>query len=174
MLYNIISDIKGCQFAHIVTLTEVKIPKKLGIVGVVTKQYEGEVQLNYSYENAVNNRLEKQGDERTFVADQLRWGTWEIVNKIITHKGAKYLRYYAFKGSNKPKVEYFVDGKSATSEELAIIKAYEQSKYKGSAKQSAEGLTTNQVSPKVVNFDNILELKVGSQSYTKSTLRLVG
>ena len=177
MLYNILSNLKGCQFASIITLTEVKIPKKWGIVGVVTKRYEGEVQLNYTYENAVNNRLEKQGDERTFEAAPLQWGEWEIFNKIITHKGARYLRYYGCNTTKKPKVEYFINGRSATAEESEIIKAYEVSKRKPSARQSAEGLNTNQVVARVVAFENVQYLKVGGQTYIKpipSSLPMVG
>lgn len=84
MLYDIISNIKGCKIATIEQQTIVKIPKKYGIKGQVEKYYKGQVQINYGYENAVNNRLEKQGDERTFKAEPLKWGEWEIANKVIT------------------------------------------------------------------------------------------
>lgn len=179
MLYSIISNLKGCQFAHIVTLTEVKkIPKKWGFDGaVVTKRFEGAVQLNYTYENAVNNRLEKQGNERTFESAPLRWGEWEIFNKVITHKGARYLRYYGCNTTNKPNVEYFVNGRPATAEETDRLKAYEATKYKASARQSAEGLNTNQVVVRDVAFENVQYLKVGGQTYIKpipSSLSMVG
>ena len=177
MLYNIISSIKGCQFAHIVTLTEVAIPKKWGISGKVTKLSEMNVQLNYSYENAVNNRLEKQGDDRTFESAPLRSGTWEIYNKIIKSKdGGFQLRYYCINGE-KPKVEYKVDGRIPTAEELEIIKAYNASKNKPSARQSAEGLVENQVVCRQVKFENILSLKVDGKVYIKpipSSLSMVG
>ena len=176
MLYNIIASIKGCQFANIVTLTEVAIPKKWGIVGKVTKHSEMEVQINYSYENAVNNRLEKQGNDRTFVAKGLTYGEWEIPNKIIKTKDGYQLRYYALNGTH-PKVEYKIDGRTPTAEELAIIKEYNASKNKSSARQSAEGLTANQVVARNVKFENILSLKVNGQVYIKpipSTLPMVG
>lgn len=176
MLYNIISNIKGCQIATIEQQTIVKIPKKYGINGQVEKYYKGQVQINYGYENAVNNRLEKQGDERTFKAEPLKWGEWEIANKVITHKGERYLRYYSFNGTNKPIVQYYVDGRKATAQELAIIKAYVAASKKPSATQSAEGLTENQVKPRVVNFSNILSLNVDGKTYTKeqTSLGMVG
>ena len=175
MLYNIIANLKGCQFAHIVTLTEIAIPKKWGIVGVVTKHFDGEVQINYTYENAVNNHLEKQGNDRTFVTTSLRWGTWEIFNKIIAHKGAKYVRYYLCKTNNAPKVEYFVNGRPATASEITIIAKYDQDNV--SLRQLAEGLVNNQVFPKAINFENVLSIKVGGQTYIKpipSSLPMVG
>lgn len=175
MLYRILSSLVGCQFAHIETLTEIAIPKKWGIVGVVTKHFDGEVQLNYTYENAVNNRLEKQGHDRTFVTSSLRWGTWEIFNKIIAHKGAKYARYYLCKTNTAPKVEYFVNGYPASASEIAIIESYDQDQV--SLRQLAEGLVNNQVFPKAINFENILALKVGGQTYIKpisSSLPMVG
>ena len=99
------------------------------------------------------------------------------MNKVISHKGTRYLRYYTFKGSVKPKVQYYVDGRIATDAEVAIIKTYEVNKAKGSARQSSEGLTQNQVKPKVVKFDGVLELKVCGNTYVKpipSTLPMVG
>lgn len=177
MLFQILSNLKGCQFAHIITLTEVKkIPKKWGIVGKVTKRSDKMVQLNYTYENAVNNRLEAQGDARTFVALPLRWGAWEVHNKVITYKGARYMRYYETRNNNAH-ITYYVNGVEATAAEVAIIKAYEASRNNRSERQSAEGLTTNQVEPRAVGFENVEYLKVGGQIYIKpqpSTLSLVG
>lgn len=176
MLYNIISNIKGCQIATIEQQTIVKIPKKYGIKGQVEKYFNGQVQLNYNYENAVNNRLGKQGDERSFNAEPLKWGEWEIANKVITHKGERYLRYYSFNGTNKSIVQYYVDGRKATEEETAIIKEYVATSKKPSATQSAEGLIENQVKPRVVKFSNILSLNVNGNTYTKeqSILGMVG
>lgn len=170
MLYDFLNNIKGCKFAHVVLLTNVRIPKKLGL-GEVTKRFEGEIQLNYSYENAVNNRLEKQGDERSFSSMPLQWGVWELDNKVILHKGERYMRYYLLKG-NKAKVEYFVDGRVANENEIEIIKSYVNKSY--SNRQAKDGLIENQVMPKAVKFTNILELCVGGERYTKFSFGEVG
>ena len=162
-LLNGIKAIKGCTFAHIEYITEEKLPKKLGL-GVVTKFVSGEVQLNYDYENAVNNRLERAGLARTFSAQSLPWGVWETPNKVIDHKGELYLRFYCVKNA-KMQTEYFVDGRPALQSEIDIIKAYTESKSKGSATQSAEGLDENQVEPRNVKFSAITALKCGSIFY---------
>lgn len=166
-LVEFIKTIKGCKIASIKYVSEVKIPKKYGIVGIVEKSVEKQVQVNYCYENAVNNRLEKQGDEREFVAQSLPWGQWVEgqVNKLIEHKGELYLRVYSVNSGTKVKVEYFVDGVAATDEQIAIIKEYEQSKNKVSATQAEMGLVENQVKPSSVKVRNITMFRVGGETY---------
>ncbi len=166
-LFEIINGICGCKFAHIEYKAEEKLPKKLGM-GVVTKRVVGEVQLNYDYQTAVNNRLQKQGGERTFNALSLPWGQWEVANKVITHKGERYLRFYTFKGGQMS-TTYYVDGRPATDAEVATIKAYKATKSTASARQGAEGLVENQVCPKNVKFDGIEVLECGEWVYNKAT-----
>ena len=165
-LIKSIETLKGCKIANIQYVAEEKLPKYVGL-GKVEKKVSTNVQINYSYENAVNNRLEKNGLARTFKTESLPWGTWEVVNKIIAHKGEKYLRTYSIKGEI-PQIEYFVNGVPATPQEVATIKAYLASK-SASAKQSANGLSDNQVTPRNVKFSNILYLKCGNILYNKST-----
>lgn len=162
------ADTIGCgEFAHIEYDGIEKLPKKLGIVGEVTKHAEGCVQMRYSYENAVNNRLEKQGDERTFEAQSLPFGQWFIPNLLIAHKGEMYIRCYTFKGGNI-ETSYKVNGRAATAEETALIKAYKaQRSANGSNTQSAEGLTENQVRPMSIKVANIIALDCGKYHYRR-------
>lgn len=175
MLYEMLKSLTGCKIAHVTFLTPVSIGVRYaantGLSRNVTKRWEGEVQLNYSYENAVNNRLEKQGDERSFKAKSLPWGEWDMPNKTIIHKGEYYMRYYLFNG-NKPKVEYLVDGRPATEEEVALIKGAK--KPKESKRQADAGLSENQVSAQAIMFSNILEVRVDGQTYSKYGLGQVG
>jgi hypothetical protein len=158
-LQQAVTDLKGCKIAHIETLTDVDIPKKWGINGVVTKRAEGQVQLNYSYGNAVNNRREKEGMDRSFEPEPLRWGEWLVPNKIITHKGKLYLRYYLIPGQYLDD-EYFVDGRPATDDELKII-----NEWKASKKQSSRQEQENKVKLANVTFENIVSLKCGEINY---------
>jgi hypothetical protein len=158
-----VKNIKGCVFAHIEYTAVEKLPKKVGL-GVVTKRVSGEVQLNYDYENAVNNRLEKKGLPRTFSANSLPWGTWKVPNKIIEYKGSLYLRFYCVKGA-KMNTDWYVDGRPMTDAEHTAMMQYKDTLKKGSAKQSAEGLDENQVEPRNVNMDNITALKCGFVNY---------
>lgn len=168
MLYNIISSIKGNKIAHLVTLTDVRLPKKLGLGSVVTKRSEGQVQINSDYNCRVNNALARQGNDCSFVSETLPWGKWELNNKVINYNGCRYLRYY-YQRNSPMKVEYYVDGRPATQDEVTIIKAYINAHSKGSAKQEMAGLAKgDQVKLANVKFDNILEFKVNGYIYKKS------
>ena len=118
-LVNFVESVKGCQFGNIEYISEGGIPKKV-ISGVVTKLVKAQIQFNYNYANAVNNRLANSGCEANFEADKLPWGEWLIPNKVITHKDSLYIRYYDYEWA---KVEslWFVDGKPATSEQMDIL-----------------------------------------------------
>ena len=121
----------------------------------------GQFQFNYSYENAVNNRGEKeQGEEINFVAQPLRWGHYVegLENKVIEHKGELYLRFYGLK-NGKVENTYFVGGKPATDEQIAFIK--ECTERKEVKTQSEAGLTENQVIARSVKFTNILMITMG-------------
>ena len=163
-LISIIEGVKGCQFGTIQYISEGGIPKKVLGGAVVTKLVTAQMQIGYSYENAVNNRLEKQGNEGNFVAESLPWGSWLIPNKIITHKDTLYLRYYDYKGASKESV-WFVNGRVATAHEMELIVTYLRSKDTTSKKQAEHGLTENQVKPKVVKMHNIVLLSVGGHTY---------
>lgn len=169
-----LAEVKGCVFGTITYVSEGGIPQKvLGKGVVVTKIVTTQMQFNYSYENAVNNRLAKVGCESDFVAEELPWGKWLVPNKVITHKDKLYMRYYAYKGA-KIDSTWFVNGRVATSAEMELIVTYLRSKNTTSKKQAEHGLTDNQVSPKVVTMENILALNVGGVSYHKNTYKVVG
>lgn len=159
-----IANISGCKIATITTRTTIKVPKKYGLSGEVTKITHKQVQVAYSYQNAVNNRLEKEGKNADFVSEPLPWGEWLIPNKLITHKGNIYLRLYDFKGAQNDKV-YLVGGNGATEEEVNVIKVYEDSK----SSSNRQGLTAeNEVRPTSVNIDNVLTFKCGDVNYIKN------
>jgi hypothetical protein len=114
--------------------------------------------------------LEKQGDERTFVAQSLPWGSWVKgqENKLIEHKGNLYLRYYEYKGAEYRQV-WFVDGVQADAEQFLAIMDYLESKKKKSSsnRQSESGLVENQVKPKLAKVAEILMLNVNGEEWKK-------
>jgi len=55
--------------------------------------------IGYSYENAVNNQLNREGKETDFVAQPRSWGEHE--GNWITHKGQYYLSV-KIQGSSEP------------------------------------------------------------------------
>jgi hypothetical protein len=166
-LIELVKGVKGCQFANLTYVTDGGIPQKvLGKGTIVTKLVRTDCQVNYSYQNAVNNRLAKQGNEQSFVAESLPWGEWETPNKLISHKGTMYLRYYDVANADIQSV-WFVNGRLATAEEFLKIMEYLQSKKKGSSRQAEAGLTENQVKPKVVKLESILRLAVNGCEWFK-------
>ena len=170
-LFDIISEINGTQFANIVYSAECGFPKKANL-GEVSKVVTLNVQLNYDYASEVRKRIAaKGGNPNTFTTESLPWGQWEIQNKVIAHKGERYLRYYCVEGEY-PEVQYFVNGVAATPQEIANIKAYLASKEdKTSVKQTACGLNkSEQVVPRSVKFSNIISLAIeGGETYTKQS-----
>lgn len=166
-----LKGIKGCTFCNIIYKSDMKAPKKLGL-GKVEKVVELNGQFDYNYETAVNNRLEKEGKPRSFNAQTLPWGTWLYPNKVIEHtKNGEtlfYVRFYCVKG-HYPDVDYLVNGRPATANEVATIKAWQATLSKGSATQTASGLVENQVEPRNPELDNILEFVGGGVCYKKET-----
>ena len=86
---------------------------------------------------------------------------------VIEYKGEYYLRFYTSQ-SSRTNVEFFEnDGTPCSPQRIADIKSYLASKKKTiSATQAAAGLVTNQVQPKNVKFENIVELTISGQTYT--------
>lgn len=163
-LINLMSNIKGATICTLTTETTPKMNKRgNALYGRVKKVSVGQYQFGYSYENAVNNRLAMQGNERTFEAQSRPYGVWVIPNKIAEHNGAMYLRFYAM-SNNKPSVSYFVDGRPATAEELDIIKFFTPER-KPSATQAAEGLTDNQVKPCEFRAESIRKISINGAEY---------
>ena len=161
-LVSMIEAVKGCQFANITFVSDSGIPQYvLGKGNKVFSIIRTDCQLNYSYENAVNNRLAKQGDEKNFVAQSLPWGQWVEgqENKLIEHKGSLYLRYYEVANADRGRA-WFVNGRYATAEEFQKIMDYLKSKKTDSNRQTEVGLVENQVKPKVVKLSNVLRLAV--------------
>ena len=169
---------KGCQFISMRYVSSPALNKaqKLAVsvlggfteIVEITKEVFGQFQFNMSYENAVNNRGEKeQGEKIDFVAAPLKWGQWVegAVNKLIEHKGELYLRYYELK-NGKVESTYYVGGKLATDEQVKLIKEFTE---KGEVKSQAEaGLTENQVIARTVKLDNIKEITISGVNYRRS------
>lgn len=160
-ILSVVVNAKVATFASVVATTEVKIPKKWGFTDVVTCKTEKGIQLNYSYESAVNRHRKAEDKATDFVAESLPWGEWLIPNLVITHKGKHYLRVYDYAHNVKSKT-YYVGGREATEAEVAIITAWQKSK-KHTSRQGVD----NEVKPSVIEFGNIQYLACGGQKYIK-------
>ena len=104
-------DGTGHKYIYVGTRTEPTLTKKhretgeslevsLGCVGI-QKESEGVYSIGIIYENAVNNKLDREGYEKNFEAASLPWGEWVEGSKIfLTHKGGLYVRLYMYKDNN--------------------------------------------------------------------------
>lgn len=165
-LASLLASINGASFCTVTTLTEPKMLKRGNpFFGRVLKFAVRNCQFGYDYENAVNNRLEKEGKERSFSANSLPWGAWVEPNKVIFHKGNLYGRFYVAKGA-VVKSQYLLDGRLATDAEVAEILKWIPEREE-SARQSEVGLTENQVKPWTVQLNHILALKVNGEEHRR-------
>ena len=159
-----VKSVKGCQSVSVSYENEQKMNKRNNpYYGRVTKRVVAQMQFGYSYENACNNRC---AEEVIFVADSLTWGAWVegLENKVIVHKEEYYLRLYDINGKS-PKVEYYVDGVIATSEQIAEFMAFVPQS-KPSAKQMAHGIEEErQVMPRAIKLSNIREITMNGVRY---------
>ena len=174
---NAVKNAKGCQFISMRYVSEPKLNKgqKLAVsvlsgasdILPIEKVAFGQFQINYSCENAVNNRgAKEQGAPIDFVAAPLRWGVWVAgqENKLIENKDTLYLRFYGVQNS-KVETTYYVGGKLATDEQVKLIKEFTE---RGQVKSQADaGLTENQVICRDVKIDNILEITISGVTYTR-------
>lgn len=165
-----LNNVKGCQFVNVIALTDADMNKGRGknknpYYGRVKKFTITRMQFGYNYVNAVNNRLEKEGKERTYTGEKLPWGKWETFNKIIKHDGAYYIRTY-----NVPKhighTCYFLDGERLTCEQVEEIKPFlKEDSF--SQKQAEAGLEEErQVKPKNYKFSSLVGITINGVRIT--------
>ena len=176
-IINIMAAMVGCQFGTICYTTTCGFPKKSGLQNVMKRVLIKGAQFNYSYQNAVNNRAEKEsGAPTNFVAQSLPFGEWVkgLENKIIEHKGEYYLRFYTQKNSITH-VTYMENGVPCDANRVAEIKAYLATKTKPvSATQAAAGLTENQVEPKALAISKIHYIIVNGLTISDQQMQVAG
>ena len=161
---NAIASQKGHTFVSVVYENDVRMNKRHNpYYGRVTKRVSATMSFNYSYENAVNNRVE---DGVVFVAESLPWGRWQIPNKVIKHNDELYIRLYDING-RKANIEYFVDGKPATMEQYREFASFLPKSKVVSEKQSEHGIEEErQVYPRAIKMSCIKEFTMNGATYT--------
>ena len=164
-ILSVLNTIANGTFVGVHSLTEPKMRKTNNPFNghKVQKMTIQTLQWGYNYANAVNNRI---GDEKheTFVADPLKWGEWLVPNKVITHKGKLYARFYKVDNGTPANVTYLIDGVIATEEQEEVIKSFLVAP-SSSARQAEVGLVEHQVKPRDFAFDNIIGLAVKGEMY---------
>lgn len=85
-----INNVKGTTIVSIDIESEPRMRKTDNPYIGATKSVTLSGVVNFSYENAVNNQLEREDKERNFKSQERAWGTYD--GNWITHKGSHYLQ----------------------------------------------------------------------------------
>jgi hypothetical protein len=158
-----LSGIKGAKPATITAVTEVKMNKGRGenknpYHGRVTKRQVSNVFINFSYKNAVNKRLTKEGKEADFVPQERAWGVKVTDTPLVLHKEQYYLEA-GFITKNTPNVEYLLDNEPT---DKAVFENFMQAK----SSSSRQGLSEdNEVVLRTFKLDTIESIKVNGVTY---------
>jgi len=163
-LEAILTSQKGFTFVELEYTTIVKVKKRNNINFIdhpLYKHTKLNAGFNGSYQNAVNNRLDKKDIEPDFISQPLPWGEWKVVNKIIKHNENIYVRFYLHKNSNAESI-YEYDGKQVDVNELLEFLPSSGE----SARQSEAGLNVEeQAKPLNIQINNINSISLNKQRY---------
>lgn len=117
--------------------------------------------VNYGNIKSVRERLMSQGKtaidpktgKETVIVGELPWGKYYKNSKtIIEHKGNYYLRLYT--SPNKPKVEYYLNNKKISSDDLRKLDIMQPSYWKN--KDSKDSVSAEECM--TVKIENIKEI----------------
>jgi hypothetical protein len=169
---------KGTFGISLVAVTEPKMNKKGNpFFGRVKKAtYITNVALGYTYENVVNNRLDRKGLESNFESEKPKGKSWlEFPYLLVSDKDntQQYLRTTMRKNSKIDNI-YLLDGKIVN--DLDIINQIKNwlPKSSTSAKQETFGLAEEeQVIIRDFKVENIVSLMQGEKKYTNDIYNIV-
>lgn len=127
---NFILGLKKGVFGNkVVTITTPKLLKRgnpLNGQDVRKVTFYTNIGLGISYENTINNRKERNGEDRDFIAEKPSGMSWEHFPFILRSDkdpNQKYLRMQ-FYANTRVESAYLINGKLATKSELEIIKQF--------------------------------------------------
>lgn len=171
-LINTLNEIQRGKFVRVASLTKVRFskPKSNPFAGKEVRKFTiATYQFAVDYGKTINGRLERNGYEADFVAEKNRVGeSVEGMEKRILYNANTdefYAQFYCAEHPNA-KVVYYINGKKATEEEVALIK--EWTYHAPSKKQAEYGLTEKQqLKPRSITLSNILWVKSGKHTYSK-------
>lgn len=165
-LESFIEGLKRGSYIQLETLTEPKMRKTNNpYFGRVTKHTVlSGIRSGVSYENSVNNALNRQGEEATFESQKPFGRSWKVVNLILQSDKDPNQLYFrtSIDKSSRSKSEYLLDGKVVEDENtLNDIKSFIQGGTP-SKKQTEAGLNDeNQIIIRDFKFKSILSIKQG-------------
>lgn len=85
---------------------------------IVMKRVRAVIRTGVRYDNIANVQAKRESGELPAVNAGLKWGEWLEYPNFIQHKGAVYLQCAE---GNIQQVEYFINGRQATREAVAVL-----------------------------------------------------
>ena len=167
LLEQILTKVNRFTFVELEYTIAVKVKKRGNTKFIdhpVIKHTLANVGLNGSYQNSVNNRLDKKDIEPTFITKPLPWGKWKVYPKIIEHNENIYCRFYIHKNSHFKNI-YFYNGKIVEEDELEELNEF-LPEPTGSSRQYDAGLDWDeQAIPLTIQIANINSITLNNIKY---------
>lgn len=161
------------RFVSVELLTEPKMNKGRGantnpLLGRVEKKSVCRYKFNADYENALRNKQARLGLPQDFVSEPMKGKNWLVYNKIeksLADENTLYMRLYIVP-QQKVDVTYYVDGRTATAEEVDIIKQWTPKSSK-SFKQLEHGIPIDeQLEVRSPKFESITKIRMDRKEIT--------
>jgi hypothetical protein len=133
------------------------------VVRKVTEYHN--IALGTDYQNTVNNRLEKQGEERNFVTQAPKGKKWynNFFYQSLKDENEFYLKIIFNKAKSHTETRYMIDGRLTTDIERREIESFCYS-HTTSQKQADAGLQKeNEVIIIAPSLKNVLKITLGDK-----------
>lgn len=156
---KLVNETNGATFVTFISKTKPIRRKGSDLFDRVEKISRVNGQLNFDYEEAVNNKREKEGSTRDFQSSSRKWGT-KLPNKsIVENNGKMYLHVRILKSLEEP--TYLLDGKQV---DKTIVESELPKKTSSATKQGV----SQEVVVRDFDLKNIVEV-----SFNKRQLILI-
>lgn len=160
------------RFVSVELLTEPKMNKGRGantnpLLGRVEKKSVCRYKFNADYENALRNKQARLGLPQDFVSEPMKGKNWLFKNKVekSLNDDTLYMRLYLVP-EQKVNVTYYVDGRTATAEEVEVIKQWTPKSSK-LFKQLEHGIPIDeQLEVRSPKFESITKIRMDRKEIT--------
>lgn len=166
-LLELIKSSKGAMPVGLMAETDGRARKTGNPHGLIFKRVRAVGFVGASYQKAVENEAGRQGEDASeFQAESLPWGEWVILNKVIFHKGAFYLRTQTTPGQRRNQPARVLAYLAENGNEISCDEA---KKFlpapRESAKQQDEANLTGTVWVRTYAFASIKRIRINGQTY---------
>ncbi len=164
-LLEIVKNSKGVLIVGIRALTDSRARKTNNPFGVIYKEISAVGFVGANYGKAILNEGFRQGETVEFEAQALPWGNWLVINKVIEHKGALYLRTQTTPGQRRKQPAKVLNYRNASGHILnrELVKPFLPVASE-SAKQQDAGLDET-IWVRTYAFSSIKKIRVNGETF---------